>query len=1210
MKLKKLMFVPLALAAVATVASCGAKNSGTAPTSSAEKTTSSVAGTSAATNSSAGESSTVASSTGTSQAAVTSSSVAASSSAVKSSSAAASSSSSQTTPSTPNYEENGSSTGSIDTGAGSVQTEGQVDVVAVFGLNESAYVLFNAVTGATAYNIYVDGKLADSDVAYTRAVSATQYRTDILGITAGTHSIKIVPIVTGVESTATATVCSVTAVAYDRSGYAHFNYNEGVGAYNNDGTLKDNAIVLYVDDTNKNTVQLSYNGVTSTGIGSILNSVGQKCGEAGHEDQCKKVSSGKTYYAAANDNNGIIKLLAENNIPLVVRFVGIVSETGLYENGTYDASNAGLIDGLTEYDSNDYGGSEGDNGHMARMKSGKNITIEGVGSDAALDGWGIHYICETAATDLGKNFEVRNLAFMNTPEDAIGMEGQQDGTTISAPVERCWIHHNTFYCPHISSPAESDKSEGDGSCDFKRGMYYTLAYNYFEYCHKTNLIGSSDSSLQYNISMHHNVWYNCGSRIPLLRQANVHFYNNYIYGDSTDSNAELSYVTSLRANCYMYSENNYYEGCKQVTDSKTGGAAKFYGNSYVECFSGIASTVTLATSRDQQVSSDCAYNGTSYANFDTNSSLFYYDSDNKVSDCYLTNSAVARQECIKYAGSYMRTIANKTSLSVLTTDFNKVTPANAVEVPTTGTKSIAITTSKGNSTSDNVEFTNVSGVSSGTAKFKGHGVVFKLDTYATVTVALSSSTSESTSYSGDGYLVAQSGEVMLIGSGTAVLAPGIYTITAWSLDKETTISSLSFTAYDSEALKDQLIAEYNAAYAEIPSNITYTQECYQKIKNAINAYNALGSYKSEVSTDPNVALSAYISLGETYVEGLISAIGTVTKDSGPAITAARTAYNNLIAVSTTATVDNYATLTAAEVAFEEFAITACIEAIDAIGTVTSASGDAITYARNVYDSLESDQKSQVTNYATLTAAEATYKSIQNVINVNTLINECDVTSLTSVKAVIDAYNALTATEQAQVEDPSSYADIEAAYVKLSIDALPATITRSDKDTVEAIRALYEALTADQKAQVTNLATLEAAEATIAALPTEQVTTTSDFSSGWTLTGTTTSTALSGGIYTGNTMTAVSNNTYNDISSITVNFTVTDKGTTNINVYVSTDGTTWTSVGSFSAKTNNTATDGTATVSVSGACYIKVEGTCTKGSAKTTTVSTISITYYN
>ena len=58
--------------------------------------------------------------------------------------------------------------------------------------------------------------------------------------------------------------------AYDRSGYAHFNYTQGVGAYNDDGTLKDNAIVLYVTDQNKNSVELSYKGIKCSGLLLLL----------------------------------------------------------------------------------------------------------------------------------------------------------------------------------------------------------------------------------------------------------------------------------------------------------------------------------------------------------------------------------------------------------------------------------------------------------------------------------------------------------------------------------------------------------------------------------------------------------------------------------------------------------------------------------------------------------------------------------------------------------------------------------------------------------------------------------------------------------------------------------------------------------------------------------------------------------------------------
>ena len=40
----------------------------------------------------------------------------------------------------------------------------------------------------------------------------------------------------------------VEVTEHDRSGYAHFNNESGVGAYNNDGTLKSNAVVVYITE--------------------------------------------------------------------------------------------------------------------------------------------------------------------------------------------------------------------------------------------------------------------------------------------------------------------------------------------------------------------------------------------------------------------------------------------------------------------------------------------------------------------------------------------------------------------------------------------------------------------------------------------------------------------------------------------------------------------------------------------------------------------------------------------------------------------------------------------------------------------------------------------------------------------------------------------------------------------------------------------------
>ena len=59
----------------------------------------------------------------------------------------------------------------------------------------------------------------------------------------------------------------------------------------------------------------------------------------------------------------------------------------------------------------------------------------------------------------------------------------------------------------------------------------------------------------------------------------------------------------------------------------------------------------------------------------------------------------------------------------------------------------------------------------------------------------------------------------------------------------------------------------------------------------------------------------------------------------------------------------------------EYAPDEVIDLIDAIGTVTKRSGDDIAAARKAYDSLTDEEKTQVTNYRTLLAAEKAYADI-------------------------------------------------------------------------------------------------------------------------------------------------------------------------------------------------------------------------------------------
>ena len=153
------------------------------------------------------------------------------------------------------------------------------------GWFESAYAEWTPVSGADGYNAYVAPAGSTSwtkiDDELVRSYSS-YYRVDVVGLKAGNYQIKIVPTSSGVEQSAKAlTTDTLVVEAYDRSGYAHFNYTEGVGAYKDDGTLKDNAIVIYVTEENKNTVSINIGNTTVAGIGHILNSVGEDNGVVG-----------------------------------------------------------------------------------------------------------------------------------------------------------------------------------------------------------------------------------------------------------------------------------------------------------------------------------------------------------------------------------------------------------------------------------------------------------------------------------------------------------------------------------------------------------------------------------------------------------------------------------------------------------------------------------------------------------------------------------------------------------------------------------------------------------------------------------------------------------------------------------------------------------------------------------------------------------------
>ncbi len=627
----------------------------------------------------------------------------------------------------------------------------------VGGWNETIYAELSGVKDAdvtsVSYSGPTSGTLTGEDLQYLVRNSGSGVRIDIPGLKPGDYTLTV----NGTTSN------SFNVPAQDRSGYAHFNYTEGVGAYNDDGTLKANAKVLYVTNENKNTVTVtSKDGTTVTGIGHILNSAGKDNGTG-------TTSKG----GKPNNNQGIIGKLADDGTPLVVRIIGNVTAP----------------DGVTAYDSVDYGGSLNDNGFMVRMQGGKDVTIEGLGSDAGINGWGIHFICDTAgyAKGNGKSFEVRNISFTNVPEDCVGMEGQYNDSTL-VPVERCWVHNCSFYAPTIANPAESDKDGGDGACDFKRGQYFTNSYCYYEGYHKTNLVGSGDSDAagpQYHLTYHHNYWKNCDSRGPLARKANIHMYNNVFEG-------QTSYCMNPRVNSYIFSEYNLFYQCKNPV-TVTAGAVKSYNDSFSGCIE--SNDATIVTDKNQKVSSGCLYE-----NFDTNSSMSYipsgsYDLQESISD--------AKAVVFAYAGSQKEDVISpeQVNTSILASDRQ---PTASVVLPYDKDLNSTTVPSK-SGTFDNIIFNvykNAGPVSLGSTE-AGQDIVFNVNTAVNISITDGGATYPVV-------LLSASGEEIITGTGTATNVPaGTYMIQSSGFQpakgttpakfKEAKISHLKIEAYDASA---------------------------------------------------------------------------------------------------------------------------------------------------------------------------------------------------------------------------------------------------------------------------------------------------------------------------------------------------------------------------------------------------------------------------
>ena len=473
------------------------------------------------------------------------------------------------------------------------------------GWLESAYVEWQPVKNAEGYVAYVK-EVSASDDAYEKLDDtlirqyADYWRADALGLKEGSYVMKVTAVLKDGKTVSEST-SSLEVEKYDRSGFAfseNSKFQTGSGAYNDDGTLKKDAQVIYVTPETAKTCTAVVNGKEVTGFQSILDA---------------KQSAG-----------------TKDTSPLDFRIVGCVTADDVDH---FSSSAEGIqLKGKSAY-------------------TEMNITIEGVGEDAAVQGFG--FLVRNSG-----NVEFRNFAVMAFMDDGISLDTKNCNI---------WVHNMDIF--YGSTGGDSDQAKGDGSVDIKgASTNVTVSYVHFWDSGKCSLCGMSDSA-EFLVTYHHNWFDHSDSRHPRIRVASVHIYNNYF-----DGNAKYGVGTTKGSSAFV--EANYYRNCKnpmmssmQGTDAlgqgtfsgENGGMIKAYNNITVGASSliyansdtgtakadAVSFDAYLASSREETVPSSykTVAGATTYNNFDTSSAYDLGVAEEDIDDPQDVPSIVT-----KYAG--------------------------------------------------------------------------------------------------------------------------------------------------------------------------------------------------------------------------------------------------------------------------------------------------------------------------------------------------------------------------------------------------------------------------------------------------------------------------------------------------------------------------------------------------------------------------------
>ena len=460
----------------------------------------------------------------------------------------------------------------------SLQNLNSKEILKSGGWFETVYASWIPVEGAQKYKVFVTGEHLNEfeiDEPLIRSYG-TYIRADVPGLKAGTYKLKIVPVKSGVTDIVNSFETQELVVkAHVREGFAFVSNNVRFipGAYREDGTPKENAQIVYLTARNINSVSCSIIGergtaVNVTGLNNILS------------------AKGKGY----------------DKRPLIFRVIGTIRK----EN----------IEGMKNY-LNFIGANTTD-------RLNENITIEGIGEDATIYGFGLF-------TKRSKGIEIRNLGIMMFGDDAVSMEA--DNFNI-------WVHHCDFF--YGAPGSDADQVKGDGSIDMK---YYTtnitIGYNHFWDSGKSTFAGGATESNPIYYTYHHNWFDHSDSRHPRTCWATVHFYNNYL-----DGNRTMCLLNTEASSVFM--EANYFRNCpypmminmqgtnyeKWPNGTQNGGMTKAFNNKADVVTKLIYQTerptdfdAYLVNSRDERIPATVKSRkgGNTYSNFDTEPGMYPYN---------------------------------------------------------------------------------------------------------------------------------------------------------------------------------------------------------------------------------------------------------------------------------------------------------------------------------------------------------------------------------------------------------------------------------------------------------------------------------------------------------------------------------------------------------------------------------------------------------